>query len=362
VALKSLQSKKLILFIALGLTAFILYLYYYVGTANFVDEVRRANLYYYTSAFVAFFMAAFFSAVTWHSLLEALEIKSNFRRVLFLTWTGYFLDAILPEPGWSGDISKAYMLSKKDNSDAGKTVASVVSQKIIGMAVTILILVIGFGLLAINVKLPQEVLIFFGVVMALSVGSFLVVFYMSRSARATKSMLNGVLIPLMSFFLRSRFNEAQFRKDAEHFLSIFHEGINTLSEKKRALVRPVAFYVVSVAFDVSIVFFVFASLGYPIPVDKILIVYALTGTLASIGVSFVGLTEIIMTTAYQVLSIPLPVSFSVTLLTRIVTLWFKLIAGYVTFQWASISIMLSKRRGEQSGKLDGKPASAASGS
>ena len=328
-----------------------------MGTGNFVDEVRKANLYYYTSAFVAFFMAAFFSAVTWHTLLEALDVKSSFRRVLFLTWTGYFLDAILPEPGWSGDISKAYMLSKKDDADPGKTVASVVSQKIIGMAVTILILVVGFGLLSLNVKLPEQVLIFFGVVMAVSVGAFLVVFYMSRSVRATKSVLNGLLIPLMSFFLRRRFDAVQFRSDAEHFLSIFHGGINTLSERKRALLRPVAFYLVSVAFDVSIVFFVFASLGYPIPVDRVLIVYALTGTLASVGVSFVGLTEIIMTTAYQVLSIPLAVSFSVTLLTRIVTLWFKLVAGYVTFQWASISIMIGKRRGEQKGKVDGNSAS-----
>jgi hypothetical protein len=45
--------------------------------------------------------------------------------------------------------------------------------------------------------------------------------------------------------------------------------------------------------DVSIIFFVFASLGYSMPVDKVLIVYALTGTLASVGVSFVGITEII---------------------------------------------------------------------
>lgn len=360
-ALKSLQSKKIILFIALGLTAFILYLYLYVGTGNFVDEIRRANLYYYGSAFFAFFMAAFFSAVTWHSLLEALDIKSSFRRLLFLTWAGYFLDATLPEPGWSGDISKAYMLSKKEDSDAGKTVASVVSQKIIGMAVTIVILVLGFGLLSLNVKLPEQVLIFFGVVMAISVASFLVVFYLSRSTKATKSVVNGLLIPLMSFILRKRFNEAQFRQDAEHFLNIFHEGIKTLSEKKKALLLPIGFYLVSVAFDVSIVFFVFASLGYPIPVDRILIVYALTGTLASIGVSFVGLTEIIMTTAYQVLSIPLAVSFSVTLLTRIVTLWFKLIAGYVTFQWASISIMISKRRDQRASKADGKSAPATVG-
>ncbi|HTY75084.1 MAG TPA: lysylphosphatidylglycerol synthase transmembrane domain-containing protein, partial [Candidatus Nanoarchaeia archaeon] len=259
------------------------------------------------------------------------------------------------------DISKAYMLSKKNDADPGKTVASVVSQKIIGMAVTIVILVIGFGLLSVNVKLPDQVLIFFGLLMALSVASFLVVFYMSRSSKATKAVLNGLLIPLLSFFLRKRFNEVQFRGDAEHFLGIFHDGIKTLSEKKRVLVRPIAFYIVSVTFDISIVFFVFASLGYPIPVDRVLIVYALTGTLASIGVSFVGLTEIIMTTAYQVLSIPLAVSFSVTLLTRIVTLWFKLIAGYVTFQWASISIMINKRRGVSMGRVDGKSAPTTSG-
>lgn len=86
-----------------------------------------------------------------------------------LTWAGYFFDAILPEPGWSGDITKAYMLSKKTDHDVGKTVASVVGQKVISMGVTILILVLGFALLGLNVTLPLQVISFFGVVMALSV-------------------------------------------------------------------------------------------------------------------------------------------------------------------------------------------------
>ncbi len=347
-ALKSLQSKRIILFVALGLAAFVLYLYYYVGAGNFLEVVGRANVAYYSSAFLAFFVATLFSAITWYSLLGNLNVKSTFRRIFFLTWAGYFFDATLPEPGWSGDISKAYMLSKKSDEDIGKVVASVVGQKIIGMAVTIFILIVGFGLLAFNVTLPQEVIVFFGGVMAVAVISFLVVYFMSRSFRATKAMLNWLLIPLLSFFLRSRFNEAQFRSDSEKFLDIFHKGIDTLSSERLTLLRPVFFYILSVSFDISIVFFVFASLGYPIPVDKVLIVYALTGTLASIGVSFVGLTEIIMSSAYQVLSIPLAVSFSVTLLTRIVTLWFKLIAGYVAFQWASVGILLRRKKSTES--------------
>jgi uncharacterized protein (TIRG00374 family) len=360
VALKILQSKKIILFVALGLAAFILYLYYYVGTNNFVDVIKSANVYYYTSAFVTFFVATLFSAVTWRSLLGNLKVKTSIRRALLLTWAGYFLDTIIPEPGWSGDISKAYMLSKKNSEDVGKTVATVVSQKIISMAVTIFILIVGFGLLALNVTLEPQVVLFFGIVMAVSVAAFFVVYFMSTSVRATKAMLNGLLIPLLRLFLRSHFNEAQFRVDSEKFLDIFHKGIDSLGKQKKALVRPVLFYVLSVVFDILVVFFVFASLGYPIPVDRVLIVYALTGTLASIGVSFVGLTEIIMSTAYQVLAIPLAVSFSVTLLTRIITLWFKLIVGYFAFQWASVGVLLGRRKTPAAtDKIDGKitPAS-----
>ena len=357
-ALKSLQSRKVLLFTVVGLIAFILYLVYYVGAGNFVEEIKRANVYYYTSAFIAFIVAGFFYALAWHTLLGNLQIKSSIRRALLLTWAGYFFDATLPEPGWSGDISKSYMLSKESDEDVGKIVASVVGQKIIGMAVTVLILVLGFGLLLVNYAVPQSILFFLGAIMAVSVGSFVLVYYLSTSPKATKKVLN-LLIRVLSFILRSRFNEAQFRANAGKFLNTFHKGIDMLRADKKALLRPITFYILSVVFDISIVFLVFTALGYPVPVDKVLIVYALTGSLASIGVSFVGLTEIIMTTAYQALLIPLAVSFSVTLLTRVVTLWFKLILGYVAFQWAGVGLLLGKKpKHDEPLELYGKKSAA----
>jgi uncharacterized protein (TIRG00374 family) len=235
------------------------------------------------------------------------------------------------------------MLSKESDEDVGKTVASIVGQKIIGMAVTILVLILGFGILLANYAVPQSVLVFLGGVLAVSVGSFAVVYYLSVSSKATQKMPN-FLMCVLSFLLRSRFNEAQYRENAASLLNMFHKGIDTLRADKRALVSPIAFYMLSVVFDVSIVFFVFTALDCAVPVDKVLIVYALTGSLASIGVSFIGLTEIIMTTAYQVLLIPLAVSFYVTLLTRVVTLGFKLIIGYIAFQWAGVRILLSKNQ------------------
>lgn len=95
-------------------------------------------------------------------------------------------------------------------------------------------------------------------------------------------------------------------------------------------------------FDISITFLTFASLGYPVPVDKVLIVYALTGSLQAMGVSFLGFTEIIVGGSYTILGIPAAISVSATLLVRVVTLWFKLVVSYFVFQWAGIGLLLGK--------------------
>lgn len=342
-ALQSLQSKRILLFIAVGLVAFVLYLYFYVGTANFIDVIERANLLYYSSAFGAFVAATFFSALTWNSLLRNLKIKTTIKRALLLTWAGYFFDSTLPEPGWSGDLSKAYLLSKKAGHDLGKIMASVVSQKIIGMVVTVFALTLGLVLLATEYTLPVLVLIFLGGVLFITVSSLVVVYYVSKKPKVTQKMLNW-LIRVVSFILRSHWDAVAFRNSAESSLKMFHKGIESISADKKALIRPVLLYALSIVFDVSLVFFVFAALGSVVPVDTVLIVYALTGTIQSIGMSFVGFTEIIMSTSYTVLGIQPALSFSVTLLTRVVTLWFKLVVAYFAFQWASLGILLGKKK------------------
>lgn len=80
------------------------------------------------------------------------------------------------------------------------------------------------------------------------------------------------------------------------------------------------------------------------PVDKVLIVYALIGSLQAMGVSFLGFTEIIVSSSYAILGIPAVISVSATLLVRVVTLWFKLVVSYVVFQWAGIGLLLGKRQ------------------
>jgi len=339
-------SKKIFLFIGFGLLTLVFYLYYFVDTMNMADIVRRTDFLVYASAFIAFVASVFFASLSWQSLLGNLAVKVKMRRTFLFMWVGMFFDATVPEPGWSGDLSKAYMLAKTSGEDAGRIVASVVSQKIIGMVITVVDLVIGLVLLALNYLISGLVLIFIAAVLFLSIFSLVIVWYLSTKPKATGRIL-GWIISIVTLLRRGHWDAKKSQRGAEEFLKEFHEGINTLSTRPKTLTRPVLYSLSSWSFDVSVVFLTFASLGYPIPVDKVLIIYALTGSLQIMGVSLVGFTEVIMSGAYTILGVPAALSLSVTLLTRIVTLWFKLIVSYVAFQWTGVDILTDRKQAER---------------
>ncbi len=341
VALKLRFTRRILAFVLIGLGTLLVYLYYFIGTVNIAAVIKQTNLVYYTLAFVAFLASIVSYSLAWQSLLHNLKVQAKTRKVLLFAWAGMFFDAVVPDPGWSGDLSKAYMLSKASGQEPGRIVASVVGQKIIVMAVTIVSLILGLDLLALKYTLPSNVLIFVTVVLLLTVFSLFIVLYLSTHAKATRRMLDW-LIRATCFLRRGRWNPQDFRAKAEQMLNRFHEGIRTLSANPKALARPISLSLLAWGFDVSITFLTFASLGYPAPLDKVLIVYALTGSLQAMGVSFLGFTEIIVSSSYAILGIPVAISVSVTLLVRIVTLWFKLAVSYIVFQWAGIGVLLGK--------------------
>lgn len=334
-------TKRIILFIAIGLATLLFYLFYFVGTMNIADVVSRTNIPYYASAFFAFIMSVFFSSLAWRSLLRSIDVKISVRRALTFTWVGLFFDSVVPDPGWSGDLSKAYMLSKDSGEDSGRIAASVVGQKIIVMGVTVLDLFLGLVLLALYYTQPERVILFIVLVLVVTVASLIVLWYLSSNIKATKTLLHW-LVRVFSFFLRGRWNSEDFRVRAEDVLEKFHDGMRGLAARPKALVRPVGLSIAAWVLDVSVVFLVFTSLKFPVSPDKVLIVYALTGSLQAWGVSFLGFTEIIMSGSYTLLGIPLAISLAATLLIRVITLWFKLVLSYFVFQWAGVRLILGR--------------------
>jgi uncharacterized protein (TIRG00374 family) len=336
------MKKWILLLVTAGLLALLLYINYIVGFGSVTSQFEKINLYYYAAAFLAMLASVIFVSLTWRSLLANLFIKIRIRQALLFVWAGMFIDSLVPEPAnITGDLVKAYLVSKVTGESSGKTTASVIGHKMLGIVITVGNLVAGLVLLAFNYYLESGVLAFILIVLALLTASLVALYYLSTRPQATRRIFDGI-IGLLSFILRRRQDSAKLQARAYALLKAFHEGIHVLAAKPKALIKPILLSILSWTFDVSIVFLVFASIGYPVSSDKVLIVYALTGGLQSMGISFVGVTEVIMSTLYTVLSIPLAVSLTATLLARFVTFWFRLLVGYGAFQYVGLKVLLNQ--------------------
>ena len=341
-AKKPFRVNPIFLLLILGLAAFVLYIYFFIDPSQVISILSKTNLVYYAGAFVAYCLFALFSSLVWQQLLNSLSIKISKRKTLLFTWAGLFFDATIPQLGWSGDVSKTYLLAKDSKDDAGKIGASVVGQKIFTMTLTIVALSTGLGLVLANYALPLATTLLIAFVLFLSILSLAIVYFVSIKPAATKTLLKWAI--KIGVFFRKRWNPQNFQLKAEELLYKFHGGFKQLTKHPDALVKAAVFAVLSFICEVSVIFLTFIALGYPVPVDKVLIVFTLTGTLQTVGVTFFGFPELIMTVSFSALLIPASLALSVTLLTRVVNLWFRLIVSYLALQWAGIKIIRQTRQ------------------
>ena len=94
---------------AVGLVAFILYLWFFVGFDGLFILLSQLNVYQYSLFFAlaigALFAAVVFDSLIWHSLLGSLSVKVKFRKLLLYNWIGNFVELIIPSATIGGEAS-----------------------------------------------------------------------------------------------------------------------------------------------------------------------------------------------------------------------------------------------------------------
>jgi uncharacterized protein (TIRG00374 family) len=199
------------------------------------------------------------------------------------------------------------------------------------VVIVIVNLVAGLVLLTLNYGLQPEFLILAVVSISLLIALFIAFVYFSVRPKATERAV-GWIARIVSVVRGKNWDKMRFQESARKTLGPFHEGIQNIRGSSRALIKAAVFSSLASVFDILLIFFVFSAVRYPVPVDKALIVYALTVGLQASGVAVVGFTEVIMISLYSALGIPITLSAATTLLTRFASLWFKLSIAFVSFQ------------------------------
>jgi len=345
---KPLPMKKAIPLLLIGLLIFVLFLHFFVGIGNLVQSLQRANLVYYSIAFFAVLLDTLFYSLAWQYFLRPLSVKAPLRKCFLFVWVGTFVDLVVPAESISGEISKTYLMSKNSDGKAGEVVASIVSHRILNMAIILTSLIAASAIFII--KYPGELLgptlnILMIVIIGMSI-SILLLLLLCFNEQVTQKIIDWI-IRFITFIFSGRWRLDYLRAKTQKMLEAFHRGIDTLGKNPISLAPPVTFSIISWFFSVLIAFFVFVSLDQPISFSAIIIVNSLGMAIQTIPLGVpgeIGLTEIVMTSLYALLGIPVNVSAAATVLIRIVTFWFRLLVGYVAVQWVGVKALMGGKR------------------
>src|SRR4030066_333049 len=150
------STKKWIVVSALiGYVVLIFFLFFFIDLGELLSVLASVKLEIYSLALICVVISITFHALVWFQLLNSVSIKLGFRRTYVLYWVGVFVDNLIPG-GWSGDLFKAYLLSRDSELDSGRAVASVVAKNVYEAIFNLGSMILGIVLLLFTYDLPDN--------------------------------------------------------------------------------------------------------------------------------------------------------------------------------------------------------------
>ena len=342
-AMGSVQLKrgwKAYLLLALGLIAFVVYIYLFrVDLQEIIVNIQQLDVPLYALAACLAVLNVLFFALSWRSLLHFLMVKLSVVKSFLYCWYGIFIDAVVPAESISGEVSRLYLVTREDNTVSGKVVASLVVQRIIGMGVNIASLILGITALSTLGQLTGTVLnvtvfLVFGVSAVIALLALLCV-----KEKWTLGIVNGFM-RIAEFLTRGRFKLAKFKDEVVTAARMFHDSIREFRRGSKSLFASTSYNVASWALDMIVVYLVFLSVRYyaihwSVVVLTISIIVAIKSI--PVGIPFeAGLPEIAMSSLFIWLGVPAQTAFTVTILSRLLTMWLRFFIGFGVQQWLEI--------------------------
>jgi uncharacterized protein (TIRG00374 family) len=306
-----------------------------------IAVIQQVNIYYYSLALIAILLSMLFYSLTWQYLLNFLSIKTTFQKTFLFTWIGTFVDILVPAESISGDITRAYLMSKSSNENAGRVMASVIGHRILNLIITLVGLAVGSTFFILKYS-PSEFIVKFLLIVTLGTAASLILFFVLCLRKEVTEKIVNWLVGMLAYISRGRWKEAQLKSKAQEMLKAFHQGISILGKHSKNLGLPIISTVIAWFFDLLTAFLVFISIGFEISLIAILVVYFISYAIQTIPLGIpaeVGLTEIVMTNVYTLLGVPLTISAIATVLTRLLSVWFKFFIGYLATQWIGIKVL-----------------------
>jgi len=353
---------KTFLLSALGIIAFLIYLYFFrVDIPTIIATAQRIDFSIYFLAVAFTILDAFFFSLSWRTLLNFLSVKLSVAKSFLYVWYGVFMDIIIPAESISGEVSRVYLVTREQNETSGKAVASVVAQRLMGMGINIASLLVAMCLLLIRGQVGGIVL---NITLFLAILStiFLALLILLCIKETWTLRVIDAVIKLLGRVSRGGWKLTKIKEDVHKAARMFHDSIREFWHTPKTLFLSLFFYVLAWLLNLSVSYLVFKSVKFTIDWSVVIIISSIVAAVQSIplGVPFeAGLPEITMTTLYITLigwppELPLEVRATIcataTILIRILTVWLRFFIGFAAQQWLEIKTITATNVNSKAGK------------
>lgn len=324
----------------LGSAVFLAYIYMFgVDIFQIVDLLQSIKLDLYILAALGVIVDTLFFTLAWYFLLRVLSIKISLARAYLFVWFGIFIDIIIPAESLSGEVARVYLVTKENNGTVGKVTASLVAQRLLGMGITIASLLLGIVFLFREGQLYGLMLNLTVLLTTLTLVFLFLMILLCAKEYWTMRVLDAA-IKFGEWISRGRWKLDKIREDAKGAARAFHSAIREFGSSPKTLILASLSSAISWLLFLLVFYLCFLSIEYSaISLGTILVICSIFSAIKSIpiGIPFeVGLPEIALTTLFMLVGVPPQTSATVTVLARILTLWFRFFIGFAAQQWLAI--------------------------
>ncbi len=331
---KYLTIRRSLIFMALGIVVFIIYLYFFIGIPELTLVLSSINstqyTIFYSLALLAVLSSVFFWSAAWNNILRALSINISYRRAYLYYWVGYFSDLVIPCATICGEVTRLYLVQNQTHKGYGVLAASAITNRIVAYTIVTIGLYAGAILIFLKPDVPPVItnlFVFFliGVTIYLAVLLYLA-FVKQAAANITK------LYQKIRKALRPK-NYQPSTQTGESLMSYYH-GFRYFREKPRLLIKPLIYHLISYLLGLSVYILIFYALGIPSSPEFYVVIYFIATAVQDAAASLsVGSLEILLATIFLLYGLNPGVSGITALLLRSAGFWFPLFVGFVCVQF-----------------------------
>jgi uncharacterized protein (TIRG00374 family) len=318
-----------------GLIAFIIYLYFFIGIPKILIVLRDINTtqyaVFYSLALGAVLASVFFWSAAWNTILRRLSVNISYRRAYLYYWVGYFSDLVIPCATVCGELTRLYLVQEETEKGYGVLAASAITNRIVAYTIVTIGLYSGAILIFLKPDLPPVISNLFIIFLIGVTGYLAALLYLAFVKQAAKNITD--LYQKILKIVRPKLYE-QTKIQTHESLASYYEGFKIFREKPRLLIKPLILHLISYVLGLSVYILIFYALGIPASAPEFyVVIYFIATAVQDAAASFsVGSLEIILTSIFLLYGLNLAVSGITVLLLRSAGFWFPLFVGFVCVQ------------------------------